>query len=107
MVFKKKSVRKSKNPYIFEKIRSCTDKSIRVGTLPLLMLEVEKRECHTESKQGPLCLHWKSRGRNVILSPICTEIKSCAGTTLIQKTFYFLVSENVSYLFKPTSVCTM
>ncbi len=44
---------------------------------PLLMLEVERRECPTESKSGTFCSFWKVKGGNVVPSPNRTEVESC------------------------------
>ncbi len=52
---------------------------VQVGSCaghPLLMLEVKRRECRTESKQGTLCLHWKCKAGNVPLNPNRTEVES-------------------------------
>ncbi len=66
---------------------------------PLLMLEVERRECPMESDRSTFYLLWKSRGRNAIPSPNCTEVESYVDGW--RNTLIFHIVAKMNYAFIP------
>ncbi len=91
--------------YLCWKMRGGNAKSVEVGLCAghvLLMLEVEKRECCTNSEQGILCLHWKSKGGNVIPSPNCMAVKLCVDGLRVEAPPRVQMKSHKEGLLSPT-----